>query len=292
MTHPPAHPHLSVLIPTLGRSKEVIDTVRDLVSGQTRIPDEIVVVDQNIPSFPDLDEYLKNVPIVRHVRSATPGYAFNLNVGLKEVRGDIVLFLDDDVRLEPELVANHLRHYASVPGLAGVAGRVDQPHGDLDPSSIREIGRYGRWTGSVRGNFNARRSAVVQIAPGGNMSFRREALLGVGGFDLGFDGNGYRCETDACLRVSAAGGKIVFDPEAGLKHLMAPAGGCRITDKSIHTYYYVKNGLRLYRKHSPGVGVPWFVARMVGYVALKSLYNGRKDILARGLKAVWDGCRV
>src|SRR6185437_4942742 len=129
-----------------------------------------------------------------------------------------------------------------------------------------EFGQYHPWTGKVIGNFNSSRTGLVDIAPGGNMSVLREIFQKIGGFDIQFDGTGYFAETDACLRIKALGYKLQFDPEARIKHLQAPAGGCRVMDKSTQTYYFCKNGMRLYRRHSPLIGQPLFYARMLSYV--------------------------
>ena len=59
---------LTALIPTLGRTQEVIHTVQALLK-QSRLPDEILVVDQNRPSLEVLDRYLASVPLVRHIHS-------------------------------------------------------------------------------------------------------------------------------------------------------------------------------------------------------------------------------
>lgn len=278
---------VSVVIPSLGREKELIDTVRALLN-QTRLPDEIVVVDQNEPAFEAVDRFFAQDARIRHLR-ATPGYAKNLNRGLKEAQGEIVIFLDDDVEPTSGLIEAHLLNYQKDPELGGVAGRVLQAQGDRDPDLLRKVGQYSIWSGEVLANFNAKFRSPVQLAQGANMSFRRSILLEAGGFDEGFDGNGYRCESDACLRVARAGHSIIFDPQAELKHLMAPAGGCRVPDKSVHTYYFVKNGIRLYRRHSPWVGQPFFATKMTAYVLAKSLYNQNGRILKRGLQAVWEG---
>lgn len=283
---------ISVVIPSLGREAELIHTV-GLLLGQSRVPDEIVVVDQNQPALGEVDRYFDAHPVVKHLRSPVPGYAHNLNVGLQAARGELLLFLDDDVRFGPDLVARHLEAHESLrprmPRLAGIAGRVFQPRGDRDPSMIRETGRFHRWSGAVVADFNGKNPGPAHIAPGGNMSILRSALIEVGGFDAGFDGNGYRAETDACLRLIRAGYELYFEPRAELEHLMAPRGGCRMPDKAEHTYYFIKNGLRLYRRHSPVMALPWLVLRSMAYVAAKAAFNRDTAILSRGLFAVARG---
>jgi GT2 family glycosyltransferase len=285
---------LSVIIPTLGRSNEVRDLFRFL-SAQTQVPNEVIIVDQNDPALPILEWTPAGLNVV-HLRSSTKGWAFNVNLAVQEAKSDLVLILDDDIIPDPKLVEKHVAVYtdqAIAEKIVSVAGRVEQPSGDLDPAVIKSVGWYGRWTGSFAANFNALERRFVQMAPGGNVSFLRSVLLETGGFDVRFDvGNGNFVETDGCLSVTERGYKMLFEPEASVKHLQAPRGGWRMTDKASHTYYFVRNGFCMYRKHSPVLGQPLFAFRMVAYVTAKAGYNLNPKIFGMGLKGVFDGWRV
>jgi GT2 family glycosyltransferase len=284
----------SVLIPTIGRGDVLIATVRALLE-QTRVPDEIVVVDQNDPPIEAVDAFLAAVPpavtSIRHLRSSKKGVTANVNVAWREAKGQIVIFLDDDVVPDKHLIERHLRQYDD-PTVIGVAGRVEQPMGDRPPEQVRAVGRFYPWSGRIAANFNALRSQDVQIAPGGNMSFRRQAVEQVGGVDEAFDGNGYFWETDLCLRIlqaAPAGTRLVFEPAASLKHLMAPSGGCRMPDKAMHTHYFLKNGMRLCRRHCHPLAVPIFGARMKFYLLAKAAYNLSPRILWHGWRGLLKG---
>jgi len=282
---------LSVILPTLGRSDEVRNLLAYL-REQTRQPEEVIVIDQNNPCLP-ISDWSSGLPRVNHIRSEKKGWAHNVNLGIHAAKCELVLILDDDIIPERRLIEEHVAAFteeAVADGQVSVAGRVEQPSGDLDPAKIREVGRYWRWTGLFAANFNARKRQYVQMAPGGNVSFLRSVLLEIGGFDIGFDiGNGNFVETDGCLTVTERGYKMLFVPEASVKHLQAPRGGWRLTDKAQHTYYFVRNGFHLYRKHSPKLGQPIFAVRMAAYVAAKSAYNKNPRIFTLGLKAIWDG---
>lgn len=284
---------LSVIIPTLGRQKEVRDLL-SMLARQTRLPDELIVADQNEPPLP-LSEWSAPGLTIQHLHSSVKGWAHNVNAGVQAARSEVVLILDDDIIPDPNLVKRHIDAYtdeALASGVVSVAGRVEQPSGDLDPALIRDVGRYWRWTGAFAANFNARKRQFVQMAPGGNVSFLRKILLEVGGFDINFDvGNGNFVETDGCLSVTERGYKMIFEPEASVKHLQAPRGGWRMTDKALHTYYFVRNGFLMYRKHSPLLGQPVFALRMTAYVMAKAGYNRDLKLLGLGLKGVWDGWR-
>jgi GT2 family glycosyltransferase len=57
---------------------------------------------------------------------------------------------------------------------------------------------------------------------GCNTSFRREALEAAGGYDTHYGGPNFMEETDLCLRVGRAGWRVLFDPDAVVRHLSAP----------------------------------------------------------------------
>jgi GT2 family glycosyltransferase len=282
--------NISVLIPTLGREKELIETIACL-ERQSVLPDEIIVVDQNQPELPGLTEALRKVSRAKHLRFQTKGVCLNYNRALAAAQGDVVLFVDDDVTMGPDLIKAHLSNYERDPDLGGVMGRVEQPRGDLPPDEIREVGAFHPLSGRVVGNFNATERGEVSVVQGVNMSFRRDVLMSADGFDLGFVGNGYFFEADIGLRVRASGKKIVFDPQAVLTHHMAQAGGTRVKNKAVHTHFFVRNGLRLVRRHSPRAVLPLITLRLGGYVAAKAAYNLDPEILSQGLKAIWEGWR-
>ncbi len=84
---------------------------------------------------------------------------------------------------------------------------------------------------------------------GCNMSFRREALQRIGGFDERFAGSARREESDVCFTLMRHMGRdsILYRPEAVLVHHMHAAGGCR-SAKRLRTDH-VTNELLFVSKH-------------------------------------------
>lgn len=284
---------LSIVIPTLGRDQEPLSTANALLP-QMKKNDELIIVDQNTPPLPELRALSARDSRLKHIYSDTTGYSFNLNVGIAHATGDILLFLDDDIIPNSEIVEKHRDHYSEAPeAFSGVAGRVLQPQGDLPPDEITQVGKFNTLTGHVVGNFNAQSATQTDVAPGGNMSVLRSRLLEVGGFDEQFDGNGYRCETDLCLRINRLSKtKFIFEPKAEIIHLMAPRGGCRLPDKAEHTFYFVKNGMILFRRHGRLFALPFCLGYFWGYAALKALYNRNLSIFFRGQVALALGMKA
>ena len=101
---------LSVVIPTRNRQDSIVRLLKNMCS-QTLSPDafEVVVVDDG--STPPLEESTisAGLPFSTRVirRTSEPGAHASRFAGLRAARGERVLFLDDDVFLEPEVLAQH-----------------------------------------------------------------------------------------------------------------------------------------------------------------------------------------
>jgi GT2 family glycosyltransferase len=207
---------ITVAIPTYNRGKIVIQTVERLFS-LTPSPEAIIVIDQTAEENHVLSQWHAEGRI-RLIRLDKPSIPHAMNEGLLAATTPVVLYLDDDVEPSPNLIAAHERAQADdatwavvgqilQPGEA--AQHFDQPKDDLDF------------------HFNHDEGRLVANVMAGNLSVKREHAIAVGGFDENFVGVAYRFETDFALRLTAAGGKVWFSPEAGLGHLKLSSGGLR-----------------------------------------------------------------
>jgi glycosyltransferase involved in cell wall biosynthesis len=111
---------VSVIIPTQNRPA-LLRAAVDSVLGQTRPVDQIVVIDDGS----DLPEWLPTLaslsPTIEVVRRERPGGASAArNAGLDRVRGDYLLFLDDDDLIDPHFVEQGLAVLAQNPRAGGV----------------------------------------------------------------------------------------------------------------------------------------------------------------------------
>jgi hypothetical protein len=134
------------------------------------------------------------------------------NRGLSEARAHLVSFLDDDEVVELGYVANVLQAFCDRPDAVGVFGAVSPLDDDGVPYCVVE--------GDERLVFRGRR-APWRVGTGGNMAFRREALVGAGGFDLqtGVATPGRSGEdTDIILRFLRSGQTLLLDPDIVVLH--------------------------------------------------------------------------
>jgi GT2 family glycosyltransferase len=218
-------PQVSVIIITRNRPKMVRECLERL-GIQTLPPDEIIVVDSSTGE--DTQAVLDSYPEV--VRLRIPDGRHNMpqarNLGIAHARGEILAFLDDDSMAQPEWLERLVEPYDD-PSVGGVGGRLIDAMEEA--RATPEDPRIGvlRPDGLQRANFvrDPGRPVEVDFVRGCNMSFRRAALIHIGGFDRRYIGSNVGEETDVCLRVKKAGWKMVFQPTAVVHHLAAPREG-------------------------------------------------------------------
>ena len=119
---------LSLAIATKGRPDDLRETLASL-AGCDPNPHELIVVDgdEGRSAEPVVAEFADREPdlTVRYEHSV-PGSSLQRNVALDIMDGDVVVFVDDDVRFQPEMFARLARAYED-PAVVGATGRVIEP---------------------------------------------------------------------------------------------------------------------------------------------------------------------
>lgn len=263
-------PFISVVVPTYRRFEPVLATVRDLLSqryGQF----EVIVADQNSEwpaEYRDERDRLRTHPTVRWLELNPPAVVPARNEAVRQSRGDILVFVDDDVRItDPDFLTRHVSNYAT-PGITAVAGREMKP---TDPPS--ELPPPAEAASEIRSDRppletiigfdrNTSRRVEACVFSTCNCSVRRDAFLTVYGFDENYSGNSYGDDSDFALRLHAVGGRIIYDPTAALIHLSAPMGGLRLSDRSNLTTHTdrVLSGWLFHLRHARP-GYRWTILR-------------------------------
>jgi len=228
---------ISIAIPTYNREQVLLDTIDDLL-GMQHVAAEILVLDQTeihqsntVMRLKKLDETNQ----IRWLRLDTPSIPKAMNRGLQEAKHEIVLFLDDDICPEPELLNAHLNAHQEYKNIL-VAGRVIQPWQEIQ-----------NFSNDKTFHFASQKSAWISEFMAGNFSVRRGSALALGGFDENFVRVAYRFEAEFAHRWLKAGWQIRYEPAAVIHHLKARHGGTRAfgehlttckPDHAVGAYYY------------------------------------------------------
>jgi GT2 family glycosyltransferase len=203
------------------------------------------------------------------------------NAGLAASSGEIVVFFDDDVLLDPGCVQGHLDAYED-PWVGGVVGRIDERV--VRPNSRRTRNDLG-WSGRVRTNLTGRVGGEVGSCKGANMSFRRVALTSAGPADEGYGGTAFLEDADWSTRVRRLGWRLRFEPRASLTHLSAPAGGCRVEGPLDAEWWRFRNTGYFMRRHRAG----WAWVPLLAFTGLAARRGLEARSVGRGrdLVAAW-----
>jgi len=206
----PERAFVSVVIATFQREVLLRETIADVLA-QDYPAFEIIVVDQSKTPITNLDSRVTVIP------TQPPHLPRARNIGIQAARGEIIVFVDDDVALPPDFLTMHTLPYADA-RVGAVAGRVI-----LDPNPARPLIAPPA-TGI---DFDRAQPGNVPFARGCNMSFRRAALRQAGGFDEHYSTIAWSEEEDLCFGIRRLGFQIRFEPRAWLVHRQARAGGMR-----------------------------------------------------------------
>jgi glycosyltransferase involved in cell wall biosynthesis len=216
---------VSVAIPTYRREAVLVETVESLLM-QDPAPAEILVLDQSDRHEAATEARLSKLAdagAIRWIRLAEPSIPAAMNQGLVQAAHDVVLFLDDDIRPDPGLIAWHQRGHDE--GHELVAGRVIQPwHEGLEFPADEPF------------HFACTKAQAVREFMGGNFSVRRSLAIGLGGFDENFLRVAYHFEAEFAWRWVRSGRNIRFEPRACLHHLKVSAGGTRSFGEPLTTW--------------------------------------------------------
>jgi GT2 family glycosyltransferase/MoaA/NifB/PqqE/SkfB family radical SAM enzyme len=219
-----SNPDASVIVITRNRPEVMRTCLDHLAAQKLPVPGsfEVIVVDSS--SGGETWDLLKERGEVRRCRIVGGRYNTSeaRNEGIRRARGGILAFLDDDAAADPGWLAGLLRHYADA-GVGGAGGRLIDGRHDSLANPGEPVGGMGD-DGTVYTNFgrHTEKPVAVEHLPGGNMSIRAEVLHRVGGFDPAFTGPGCSEETDLCIRVRRAGYRLVYDPDAAVRRVVAP----------------------------------------------------------------------
>lgn len=212
---------ISVVIRTYteDRWEQFVDAVESLAT-QSRPPDEVVLVVDHNPSL--LERVRARFPDAVTVASEVQGSSGAWNSGIARASGDIVAFMDDDAVAEHDWIEKLVAPYAS-PEILGVGGGIEPNWlSGRPPWFPAEF----QWVVGCTYRGSPETLAPVRNLIGCNMSFRRSALEGVGGFKE-IEGLGHMggvpvgCdETELCIRLRQHDRTAVLlhEPAAVVRH--------------------------------------------------------------------------
>ena len=106
---------ISIIIPTMNRIHSLKDTF-EYLKESTVVPDEIIIVDQStkVNVRENIKAWVQTLPFNIRYFYRSPSLTAARNFGIREARNDIVVFMDDDVRVQPVTIENVMKRMADM----------------------------------------------------------------------------------------------------------------------------------------------------------------------------------
>jgi glycosyltransferase involved in cell wall biosynthesis len=198
-------PLISVVVPTHNRSDALAKTLVNLAAQKFAEPWEVIVVNNRCTD--DTDEVVQRqafpVPLRLIHRADVPGAAAARNAGAEVANGDYLLFMDNDILVDPDFVERHRNSLVAHPGCWIVGQIVNLPEQERTP-----FGRFRR----ALFPYNPP-SLILQEAHGltGQSSLPRADFVRLEGFDERFDVASVE-DIELAMRAWRLKIKILYDP--------------------------------------------------------------------------------
>jgi GT2 family glycosyltransferase len=256
-------PRLAVVVVSF-EARETLLAGLGALRAHSSFPLELVVVD-NASTDASAEAVRARHPEALVIANAeNAGFARACNQGWRASRAPIVLFLNPDAEVTPGAVETLARVLESRPAVGAAGARTRGSDGTIQVSTgpdltpLAELRQRRLVLGVARRKVHALAEAEALHArehepawvSGSCLVARRAALEAVGGFDERFFL--YEEDADLCRRLREAGWRVVFTPEAEVKHHLGRSMSkaprrARLEYHRSHLLYYGKHNGRLSR---------------------------------------------
>jgi GT2 family glycosyltransferase len=202
---------VSIVIPTYNGLSLIQDNLPTVLNA-SRNPSnhiiEILVVDDG--STDRTSEFLKRVPEVRLIRhSKNRGFSASVNTGVRMCKGDLVVLLNNDVKVERDFLVSALPYFddKSVFGVSFHEKGYGPSKGKFEDGFIVHEGL--KETGTPQWTF---------WLSGGSSIIKRDIYMRLGGLDEELFSPFYWEDIDLSYRALKRGYKLIWDPKANVVH--------------------------------------------------------------------------
>jgi len=236
--------NISVIVCTYNRCESLRSALNSVANSKLSddVTWEVLVVDNNSSDQTGevAKEFCRQYPNrFRYLFERQQGKSYALNSGIREARGDILAFMDDDVTVETSWL-QHLTAPLADGDWVGSGGRIlpertfSLPHwlSSEGPCALAPLAVFDLGSDSFD---------LAEPPFGTNMAFRKKVFERYGGFrtDLGpSPGSEIRSEdTEFGRRVLSGGGRLRYEPLAVVYH---PAPASRLKREYFLAWWFDK----------------------------------------------------
>ena len=222
---------ISIIICTYNREKYIRPLLESIAKNDYPTTDyEIVLVDNNCTDNTRgvYEQFATANPMVtlRYVVEPEQGLSAARNRGIKEAKGDIIIYVDDDALVDTDYIRQYAEHFATYPETMAAGGPIEPLYETKEPSWMSPYTKALLTAWMNYGN-QVREYPNGRYPGGGNAAYRKEVFERVGLFntELGRKGNLLLAseEKDIFDKMKALGMKVLYLPAPVLHHCIPQA---------------------------------------------------------------------
>ena len=252
----------AIVIPNWNGSRWLTGCL-DAVAAQTRRPEEVIVVDD--ASGDDSVDVAARHPLAPRVLAlpTNGGFGRAVNEGIRAASADAVALVNVDVVLAEDWLQRTVAALEDDPRAAAVATKMVAM---FDPAVLDDTGDFLRRDGAAEQRGRFRRDQGLWDEPeevwgacAGAALFRRDAVLGIGGFEERFVM--YLEDTDLALRLRLAGWRCRYEPVIARHHGASAEGERSRTVMG----WVARNTLLMVAKYFPLRWAPYVLYRQIAW---------------------------
>jgi len=293
-------PSLTIAICTRNRPRDLRRCLESLVGAERPNVDvEVLVIDDGDIALNDAElggPVLDRGYRFRCLHNQGPhGLVHGRILAINSASGGVILFLDDDVEIDPDYLVRLAAAYDRHPEAAGVGGvdTLAPGKGGLAQVYRRffllDSGRPGRlsmsgFNGSMQGWLGADRPFETEFLSGCNMSFRKNAISEMTPAPWL---EGYSHGEDMVMSEGArAAGRLFADPGLKVEHHRSPESRVPRIETAYTTIRNTYHLLEL--RHSPWWAYPALFWSTLGLVVKDAVQPRRNRLVRAYLRALRD----
>jgi GT2 family glycosyltransferase len=215
----PATPEVSIILVVWNQAHFVLKCLRALLADASGPSFEVILVDN--ASAAETQRLLSRLAGVIILRNPTNiGFLLACNQGAAMARGRAILLVNSDAFVRPGALAAAVATLESEADIGAVGARLVLPDGRLQEAGC-DIWPDGTTRGRGRGLPAEAPEAMIRhgvdYCSGAFLMIKTALWRRLGGFDEVY-APGYYEEADFCLRLKAAGFRVVVDPHVAVDH--------------------------------------------------------------------------
>lgn len=197
----------------LSHLKELLPTLR-VACKNSPYPCSVIVLD-NQSTEKDVDWVRAAYPEMRCVVAPANDFLFSYNWLLQQLEEDVVVLLNNDLRVSPDFLPPLLRHLESEDVFAASARSFDWEGTQITSGPARLEFNHGFYGWPF--DLNRQETCHTLFCSGGFMAVDRRKFLELGGFNRLFH-PAYCEDLDLCFRAWRQGWRCIYEPASVVWH--------------------------------------------------------------------------